>query len=80
MRSAAITTFAVCGFANPSSLGIMIGGLSSMSPDKRSVIASAAIRAFITGSFVCFINASIAGKFKEHITIHIYYTHYRQSI
>lgn len=34
-----------------------------MSPDKKSVIASVAVRAFITGSFVCFINACIAGKF-----------------
>lgn len=67
MRSSAIATFAVCGFANPSSLGIMIGGLSSMAPEKRSVIAAVALRAFISGSFVCFINASIAGEYHRKL-------------
>lgn len=61
VRSAAITTFAICGFANPSSLGIMIGNLSTMCPEQRSNITSVAIRALISGAVVCFINASIVG-------------------
>lgn len=60
-RSAAITTFAICGFANPSSLGIMIGNLSSMCPEQRGKIIGASIRALISGAVVCFINASIVG-------------------
>lgn len=64
-RSAAIATYAICGFANPSSMGIMIGTLSAMVPDKRGVITSVAFRAFITGSIVCFMTASIGGTDDE---------------
>lgn len=60
-RSQAIATFAICGFANPSSLGILIGSLGTMAPERRSLIASVAIRAFIVGSIVCFVSASFAG-------------------
>ncbi|XP_058053315.1 uncharacterized transporter YutK [Anopheles bellator] len=60
-RSSAIATYAVCGFANPSSMGIMIGTLSAMAPDKRNVITSVAFRAFLAGSIVCFMTASIGG-------------------
>uniref|UniRef100_A0AAG5DEN2 Sodium/nucleoside cotransporter n=1 Tax=Anopheles atroparvus TaxID=41427 RepID=A0AAG5DEN2_ANOAO len=60
-RSAAIATYAVCGFANPSSMGIMIGTLSAMAPDKRNIITAVAFRAFLTGSIVCFMTASIGG-------------------
>lgn len=61
-RSSAIATYAICGFANPSSMGIMIGTLSAMVPEKRSMITSVAFRAFITGSIVCFMTASIGGE------------------
>ncbi|XP_062128423.1 solute carrier family 28 member 3 [Drosophila sulfurigaster albostrigata] len=60
-RSAGIATFAICGFANPSSLGILIGSLSAMAPKRRSTITSVAVRAFVVGSIVCFISASFAG-------------------
>lgn len=60
-KSAAIATYAVCGFANPSSLGIMIGALSAMCPEQKSKITSVALRAFMSGCIVCFITASIAG-------------------
>ncbi|XP_055631867.1 sodium/nucleoside cotransporter 1-like [Toxorhynchites rutilus septentrionalis] len=60
-RSSAIATYAICGFANPSSMGIMIGTLSAMVPEKRGAITSVAFRAFITGSIVCFMTASIGG-------------------
>ncbi|EDW01796.1 GH21636 [Drosophila grimshawi] len=61
VRSAGIATFAICGFANPSSLGILIGSLSAMAPHRRSTITSVAFRAFVVGSIVCFISASFAG-------------------
>ncbi|ALC40788.1 CG8083 [Drosophila busckii] len=60
-RSAGIATFAICGFANPSSLGILIGSLSVMAPKRRNDITAVAFRAFIVGSIVCFISASFAG-------------------
>ncbi|XP_055837691.1 solute carrier family 28 member 3 isoform X2 [Episyrphus balteatus] len=60
-RSAGIATFAICGFANPSSLGILMGSLGVMAPTRRTLITSVAIRAFIVGSIVCFISASFAG-------------------
>ncbi|KAI8128428.1 hypothetical protein FF38_10023 [Lucilia cuprina] len=60
-RSAGIATFAICGFANPSSLGILIGSLGAMAPKRRGFITSVAFRAFIVGSIVCFMSASFAG-------------------
>ncbi|XP_037624633.1 sodium/nucleoside cotransporter 1 [Sebastes umbrosus] len=61
VRSEVITTFALCGFANFSSLGIMIGGLSSICPSKRGVVSSLVLRAMITGTCVSLINACVAG-------------------
>ncbi|XP_014208391.1 solute carrier family 28 member 3-like [Copidosoma floridanum] len=60
-RTEAIATFAICGFSNPGSIGIMIGGLATMAPEKREQIANSAIRAFVAGSMVCFLTACIAG-------------------
>uniref|UniRef100_A0A1B0AFL0 Sodium/nucleoside cotransporter n=1 Tax=Glossina pallidipes TaxID=7398 RepID=A0A1B0AFL0_GLOPL len=62
-RSAGIATFAICGFANPSSMGILIGSLSAMAPKQRPLIAKVAFRAFVVGSIVCFMSASFAGIF-----------------
>ncbi|XP_066597196.1 uncharacterized transporter YutK [Prorops nasuta] len=64
-RSEAIATYAICGFANPSSVGIMIGGLSSLAPEKRGQITSVTVRAFIAGSVVCFMTASMAGMLMD---------------
>ncbi|KAH8371249.1 hypothetical protein KR093_006730, partial [Drosophila rubida] len=60
-RSAGIATFALCGFANPGSLGILIAALSAMAPTRRNDITQVALRAFLTGSLVSFTSASIAG-------------------
>ena len=60
-RSEAIATYAICGFSNPASVGILIGTLSSLAPEKSTEITSVAMRAFIAGSFVCFLTACIAG-------------------
>ncbi|KAK2842260.1 hypothetical protein Q5P01_012460 [Channa striata] len=61
VRSEIITTYALCGFANFSSLGIMIGGLSSITPSRRSDISLLVLRAMITGTCVSLINSCIAG-------------------
>jgi len=60
-RSAGITTFAICGFANPSSLGIMMGALGTMAPERKGHITKVALRAFVVGCLVCFTSASFAG-------------------
>ncbi|XP_041794588.1 sodium/nucleoside cotransporter 1 [Chelmon rostratus] len=61
VRSEIISTYALCGFANFSSLGIVIGGLSSICPPRRSDVASLVLRAMLTGTCVSLVNASIAG-------------------
>jgi len=57
-RSAAIATFAICSFANPSSIGIMVGGLSALAPERRPSITKVVFRAFLSGCFVTLITAS----------------------
>lgn len=61
VRSETITTYALCGFANLSSLGIVIGGLSSICPSRRGDISAMVLRAMLTGTCVTMVNACIAG-------------------
>ncbi|CAL1595991.1 unnamed protein product [Knipowitschia caucasica] len=61
VRSETITTYALCGFANFSSLGICIGGLSSICPSRRSDVSSVVMRAMLTGTCVSLVNACVAG-------------------
>lgn len=68
-RSEAIATFAICGFANPGSIGIQIGVFSSLAPEKREQVTNVIVRAFVAGSAVCFLTASIAGKVEIPICI-----------
>ncbi len=60
-RTLTIATYALCGFANPGSLGIMIGGISALVPSRRAEIAKMSIKAFIAGTFACFSTACVAG-------------------
>ncbi|XP_043505646.1 solute carrier family 28 member 3-like isoform X1 [Polistes fuscatus] len=64
-RSETIATYAICGFSNPAAVGIMMGALCSIAPNKKKQIAPVAIRAFISGSAVCFLTASVAGMLIE---------------
>lgn len=57
-----IATYALCGFANLSSIGIMLGGLGPMAPDRVKDMAQIVFRALCGGVVVCLITASIAGK------------------
>jgi len=59
----AITTFALCGFANISSIGILIGGLGSLSPKQRPHVAQLAVKAVIAGTLSNFMSAILAGIF-----------------
>jgi CNT family concentrative nucleoside transporter len=60
-KAVVIATYSLCGFANFSSIGIQIGGIGSLVPERRSEIASVGFRAMIGGAIVSMINASIAG-------------------
>ncbi|XP_062062793.1 solute carrier family 28 member 3 [Lepus europaeus] len=61
IRAETIATYALCGFANIGSLGIVIGGLTSMAPSRKHDIAAGAVRALIAGTTACFMTACIAG-------------------
>lgn len=60
-RSHVIATFAVCGFANVSSIGIQIGGLGALAPSRRQDIAVLGLRALVAASLANFMTACVAG-------------------
>jgi CNT family concentrative nucleoside transporter len=60
-RSFTIATFALCGFANLGSIGIQIGGLSALAPNKRHELAELGFRAMIAGTLANLLSASIVG-------------------
>ncbi|NXI68598.1 S28A1 protein, partial [Anseranas semipalmata] len=62
-RAETITTFALCGFANFGSIGIMLGGLTSIVPERKSNFASIVLRALLTGICVSMLNSCLAGLF-----------------
>ena len=62
-KSQAIITFALCGFANFSSIGIILGGLGSMIPSRKSEIAKLGIKAVCAGFLANLMSAAIAGFF-----------------
>jgi CNT family concentrative nucleoside transporter len=62
-RSFTIATFALCGFANFSSIGIQIGGIGALAPNKRSELAKLGIRAMLAGTMANLMSASIVGMF-----------------
>ncbi|ATC84102.1 MULTISPECIES: NupC/NupG family nucleoside CNT transporter [Pseudoalteromonas] len=59
----AIVTFALCGFANLSSIAILLGGLGGMAPSRRKDIARLGLRAVLAGSMANLMSAAIAGFF-----------------
>jgi CNT family concentrative nucleoside transporter len=60
-RSFTIATFALCGFANFSSIGIQIGGIGALAPNKKSELARLGIRAMMAGTMANLMSASIVG-------------------
>lgn len=61
IRSEIIATYALCGFANFSSIGIQIGGMGPLAPSRKTDMAKVAIRALVAGTIACFMTACIAG-------------------
>ncbi len=60
-RSFTIATFALCGFANLSSIGIQIGGIGALAPTRRNELAQLGLRAMLAGTMANLMSASIVG-------------------
>ena len=62
-RSFTIATFALCGFANFGSIGMQIGGIGALVPERRNDLARLGVRAMLAGTMANLISAAIAGIF-----------------
>jgi CNT family concentrative nucleoside transporter len=60
-QSQVISTYALCGFANLSSIAIQIGGIGSIAPERKADLARLGLRAMVAGTLACFQTATIAG-------------------
>jgi CNT family concentrative nucleoside transporter len=60
-RSFTIASFALCGFANLGSIGVQLGGIGSLAPERRHDLARLGVRALLAGTLANFLSASIAG-------------------
>ena len=60
-RSRMIVTYALCGFANFASVGVQIGALSFLAPERKAVIAKLALRAMLGGTLAAFMTGCVAG-------------------
>lgn len=60
-RAITITTYALCGFANFSSIAIQLGGIGGLAPNRRHDLARLGIKSLIGGTLACFMTACIAG-------------------
>jgi CNT family concentrative nucleoside transporter len=60
-RAVIISTYALCGFANFSSIGIQIGGISAVSPKRKSDLAQLGLKAMLGGALASWLTATIAG-------------------
>ena len=60
-RSAIIASYALCGFANVGSIGIQLGGIGAMAPERRGDLSNLVFKAMIGGALASWLTASIAG-------------------
>jgi CNT family concentrative nucleoside transporter len=60
-KALTIVSFALCGFANFSSIAIQVGGIGELSPDRRSDLAKLGIKALLCGTLASYLSASLAG-------------------
>ncbi len=60
-RSVTITTYALCGFANLSSIAIQLGGIGGIAPKRRGDLAKLGVQSLVGGTLACFMTACIAG-------------------
>jgi CNT family concentrative nucleoside transporter len=62
-RSTILATYALCGFSNFSSIAIQLGGIGTMAPEKRHILAAYGMKSLIGGTLACYMTACIAGLF-----------------
>ena len=62
-RSKLLMTYALCGFANFGSLGILIGGVGTMIPERRAEVISLGMKSIVAGTIATCMTAAIAGFF-----------------
>ena len=62
-RSVFLATFALCGFANFMSIGIQIGGIGALAPERRSDLSALGVKALIGGTMASLLSATVAGIF-----------------
>lgn len=62
-KTVMVVSFALCGFANLSSMAILLGGLGGLAPSRRSDIARLGLRAVAAGMLASLLSAAIAGMF-----------------
>ncbi|MGZ5020017.1 MAG: nucleoside transporter C-terminal domain-containing protein, partial [Chthoniobacterales bacterium] len=60
-RSFILATYALCGFANFSSIAIQIGGIGALAPDRRGDLARLGMRAMVGGLLACYLTATVVG-------------------
>ena len=60
-RSRLIMTYALCGFANLGSLGILIGGLGTMVPERREEIVALGPKAIVSGTLATLLTGAVVG-------------------
>ncbi len=60
-KTVIITSFALCGFANFSSIAIQVGGIGELAPERRTDLAKLGVRALICGTLASYLSATIAG-------------------
>ena len=68
-KAIVIATYALCGFANFSSIGIQIGGISAISPKQRPALTELGLKALIGGTIACFLTAAVAGMMLDKIVM-----------
>ena len=61
LRTSTIATYALCGFANFTSVAIQIGGISTLVPERRADLAKLGLRAMVGGLLACYLTATVAG-------------------
>jgi len=60
-RTEVLLTYALCGFANFGSIGVQLGGIGGVAPDRQTDLARLGLRAMLGGTLACFMTACVAG-------------------
>ena len=61
LKASTVSTYALCGFANFSSIGIQLGGIAAVAPRRRSALAKLGLKAMLGGAIASFLTATVAG-------------------